>query len=103
MIELIFRKPRQARARYAPLAVAVELAFFGHTLKGLAGTLDAVLMFVALGRQQLHDLVAAAGARAPHRAGGEINRLSNMEFVRSRSRFTYGSGRGETFPNGFLG
>ena len=85
------------------LAIAVELAFLGHALERLAGTLNPVLMFVAFGRQQLHNLVAAAGPGTSHRTGGKINRLAHMKFVGPRSRFTYGRGCGDTFANGFLG
>jgi hypothetical protein len=84
-------------------AIAVELAFLGHALEGLAGTLNPVLMFVTFGGQQLHNLVATTGPGTSRRAGGKINRLAHMKFVRPRSRFTRGRGCGDTFANGFLG
>src|SRR6516162_1139789 len=36
--------------------VAVQLAFLGHALERLVGTLDTVLVILAIGRQQFHDL-----------------------------------------------
>src|SRR5438128_8264817 len=58
-------RARSATARDAPSAgrsaVAVELAFLGHALERLAGTLDAVLVIIAVGRQQLDDLVRSVG------------------------------------------
>jgi len=86
-----------------PLAVAVELAFLGHALEGFPRTLDPVLVFVPIGRQQLDDFIAAAGAGTPHGAGGKINRLADVKFVRLRSRFACGSRRGCIFAGGFFG
>jgi hypothetical protein len=93
----------RALAREVRSAVAVELAFFGHTLEGFARTFDPVLVFVAFGWQQLDDLVAAAGARTAHCTGGKIDRLTDMELVRPGARFTWRGRRGEAFSGSFLG
>src|SRR5712691_12986681 len=62
-------------------AVAVELAFLGHALERLACTLDAVLVIIAVGRQQLDDRIGFVGAGAPHRSRGKIDGLSDRELV----------------------
>src|SRR5262249_28332806 len=53
------RKRRRAESRMAASAVAVELAFLGHPFERLAGALDAILIIVAVRRQQLHHLIAS--------------------------------------------
>ena len=37
------------------LAFAIELAFFRHTLEGLARAFDPILMFIAFRRQKFND------------------------------------------------
>jgi hypothetical protein len=59
--------------------VAVELAFLGDAFVRLAGALDAVLAVVALGREELCDLVdAAASAVRPRRVK---DGLADLELV----------------------
>jgi hypothetical protein len=43
---------------------AIKLAFLGHPLMRLTGTFNLVLEVIAFGRQQLRDLIDAAGTRA---------------------------------------
>lgn len=77
---LTFRLGRRRRLpRSSP--VAIELTFLGNPFERLAGTLDAVLVVIPVGRQQLHDLVGPAGASAAHRSRGEIHGLADRELV----------------------
>jgi hypothetical protein len=46
------------------LSDAIKLAFFGYPLMRLSGTFDLILEVVAFGRQQLRNLVDAAGTGA---------------------------------------
>src|SRR5262245_35988621 len=62
-------------------AVALELTFLGDPLECLAGALDAILIIIPVRRQQLDDLIAAAGTGPTHRARGEIDGLSDRELV----------------------
>src|SRR4051794_26257186 len=61
--------------------IAVELALFGHPLKSLFGAFDAVLVVVAIGRKQFHDLIAAIDGHMADRARREENRLTYLELV----------------------
>lgn len=72
------------RARQSPVARLVldlELAFFGHALKGLARILDAILIIVAIGWQQPHNFVAATGAGPADRTRSIKYGLADVEFV----------------------
>ena len=62
----------------------IELAFFGHAFKRFAGIFYAVLIVVAIGRQQLDDLVRAACARTADRARRVEHRLADTELVRAQ-------------------
>src|SRR5262249_21897960 len=77
---------RVRQPRVAELVFDLELALFGYALKGLARILDAILIILAIGRQQPDNLVAAARARAADRTGGVKNSLTNLEFVRTQRR-----------------
>src|SRR5262245_25823240 len=66
-------------------STAVELALLGDAFERLPGTLDAVLIVLAVRRQQLDDLVTAVGGNASHGAGGEVDGLPDREFVRLQS------------------
>ena len=59
------------------LAFAIELAFFRHTLEGLARAFDPILMFIAFRRQQFHDLEGTARAEPAEWAGGVAYVLTN--------------------------
>jgi hypothetical protein len=65
----------------SPSRLAVELTFLDDALMRLVGTLDAILMVVALGRKQMRDFVDAAGRAATERPGGVKNALADLELV----------------------
>src|SRR5215472_6697683 len=71
-------------ASRAGLVLDLELALFGHALKGLTWILDAVLIIFAVGWQQPHNLVTATGARPTDRARGVKYGLTDIEFVRAQ-------------------
>ena len=77
---------RARQPRLPELVFDLELALFGHPLKGLARILDAVLIILAIRRQQPDNLVAAGRARAADRTGGVKNGLADVEFVRTQRR-----------------
>jgi hypothetical protein len=60
---------------------AVELTLFGDAFKRLARVLDAVLIIVAIGRQQFDHFVASAGGGPPNGARGEVDGLSHLKPV----------------------
>jgi hypothetical protein len=60
------------------------LAFLGHPLKSLGRVLDSILAVVAIGRKQANHFIGASGGRTGNIARGEINGLSNGEFVFQR-------------------
>src|SRR6266850_632764 len=64
-----------------PSGRAVELAFLDDSLMRLVGALDAVLAVVALGRQELRDLVDAADPAAAIGPGRIVDGLADLEFV----------------------
>ena len=59
-------RARQSSVRR--LVLHLKLALFSHALKGLAWILDAILIVLAIGRQQPHHLVAASRTRSGNRA-----------------------------------
>jgi hypothetical protein len=59
----------------------IELAFLGDALEGFAGTLDPILVVVAIEGHQFDDLVGSVGGHMPDRPRREINRLADVEFV----------------------
>jgi len=63
------------------LSDAIKLAFFGHPLVRLRGTFNLILEVVAFGRQQLRDLIDAAGAARAEQSRRVIYRLANLELV----------------------
>src|SRR6185503_20135477 len=71
-----------ARIAETKASGAVELAFLGDALEGLAGALDAVLVVVAVRGQQLDDGVAARGGRAAEARRRIVNDLAHPVFVR---------------------
>ena len=85
------------------LTFALELALFRHAFKSFVGALYPVMMLITIGRHQTDNLVAAAGARTAHGAGGKIDRLSDMEFVRPRTLMACRNRRGDDFSGCFLG
>src|SRR5262249_24742912 len=70
-------------------AVTIELAFLGHTLERLARALDAVLIVIAIGREQFDDAVGAIGRHLADGAGREVERLPDLELVLLR-RYSLG-------------
>src|SRR5215472_16346423 len=74
-------------ARLSP----VELAFFGDSFESLTGTLDSVLIIIALRRQQLDNDVAACRCGPAKCRGRIINRLTDLVLVQSHWQF--GPGR----------
>ena len=63
-----------------------ELTFLGDALERLAGILDAILIVVAVGRQQPDHLVAAAGTGAADRARRVEHGLADAIFMRPQCR-----------------
>ena len=51
------------------LAVAIQLAFLGDALERLARALNPILLLIAFGRKQLHDLERPTGAKTAERTG----------------------------------
>src|SRR5262249_49045665 len=80
---------RQDRKMIDRLAVAVELAFLGLALVGLAFALDAVENLVPFRRQQLDHLKASARLRPAERPRGVLDRLSDRVLVTCHSRFPF--------------
>src|SRR3984957_20828367 len=66
--------------------IVFELAFFCHALKRFAGIFDPILIIIAIGRQQLDDLVGTARARTANRTGRVQHGLADPEFMRSQER-----------------
>jgi hypothetical protein len=60
---------------------AFKLALFGDALVRLGRALHAVLLFIAVGRKQAHDLVHAGRAAAARKAGREMNVVANAKLV----------------------
>jgi hypothetical protein len=63
------------------LALAVELAFFRHPFKRLAGALDPILMLIAFRRQKLDDFEGATRTETAERAGCVADVLADRIFV----------------------
>src|ERR1700761_6366898 len=61
-----------------------ELAFLRHAFESFGRAFDPVLAVIAFGRKQPDHLIGAGGGRTGHVAGGEIDGLSNGEFVLQR-------------------
>ena len=81
-----FGKLRPCVSRALPDATArsmivFELALFCHAFKCFAGIFDAILIIIAIGRQQLDHLVGATRARTAYRTGCVQNRLADPEFM----------------------
>src|SRR5947207_1089364 len=68
----------------APSRIAVELAFFDHPLVRLVGAFDSVLVVIALGRQELCDLVDATHS-AMSETPNVFHHLANFEFMFTHS------------------
>src|SRR5262249_245904 len=66
---------------WSGLAGAVELAFPGYALEGLACALDPVAVLIAFERQQLDDAEVAAHAGTPEGSGVSYV-LANRKLVR---------------------
>src|SRR6185312_14578833 len=69
---------------------AIELTFLGDALESFARALDPVLIIVALGRKQLHHLVAAGRSRAPESRRRVIDRFTDLVLVRLQLNLGYG-------------
>src|SRR3954468_2724024 len=71
-----------ARERTEPRSGrAFELALLGDPLMRLGHALDAVLLLIAIGREQTHHFVNAVGATAPEHPRREVNTVPDTESV----------------------
>src|SRR5512139_4118451 len=82
--------PRQNRDAGLVRSTAVELAVLGNALEGLTGTLDPVLIVVALRRQRLYDGVTAGRRCAAKRRRGVIDSFTHLVLVRAHRNFMHG-------------
>ena len=64
---------------------ALELALLGDAFVRLIRAFDAVLLFVALGREHAHDLVNATGVTAAEQACDDVNIVADAELVSQES------------------
>src|SRR5579863_10317017 len=91
------RRNRRSNEFSQPRSVLdFELTFLGDALERLAGILDAILIIIAVGRQQPDDLIASARTGATDRAGRVEHGLTDAIFMRPqcrrRSRHHFGDG-----------
>ena len=75
------RANRDPVLEFAALGRAFELTLLGDPLVRLGHALDAVLLLIAVGREQAHHLIHAVGATAPEHPRREVNTVPDTESV----------------------
>jgi hypothetical protein len=75
-------RPRAEQQRFGRLLMRlIELTFLRNALERLAGTLDPVLVVVAIEGHQFDDLVGSVAGHMPDRPGRKQDCLTNVELV----------------------